>query len=60
VVHVTRQQSGDTHLWTDEFAFLGRPGQQDIQTDLFYDYRTNVASYPAWQDWLRHSWLLPD
>jgi pimeloyl-ACP methyl ester carboxylesterase len=20
---------------------------------LFYDYRTNVASYPAWQDWLR-------
>jgi pimeloyl-ACP methyl ester carboxylesterase len=34
-------------------AFLGRPGQQDIQTDRFYDYRTNVASYPAWQDWLR-------
>ena len=28
-------------------------GQQDIQTDLFYDYRTNVASYTAWQDWLR-------
>ena len=25
----------------------------DIQTDLFYDYRTNVASYPAWQQWLR-------
>ena len=21
--------------------------------DLFYDYRTNVASYPAWQEWLR-------
>ena len=21
--------------------------------DLFYDYRTNVASYTAWQDWLR-------
>ena len=43
----------DPDLWTDEFAFLRRPGQQDIQTDLFYDYRTNVASYPAWQDWLR-------
>jgi pimeloyl-ACP methyl ester carboxylesterase len=43
----------DPDLWTDAFAFLGRPGQQDIQTDLFYDYRTNVASYPAWQDWLR-------
>jgi pimeloyl-ACP methyl ester carboxylesterase len=43
----------DPDLWTDEFAFLSRPGQQDIQTDLFYDYRTNVASYPAWADWLR-------
>ena len=43
----------DPDLWTDEFAFLSRPGQQDIQTDLFYDYRTNVASYPGWQDWLR-------
>ena len=43
----------DPDLWTDEFAFLSRPGQQDIQADLFYDYRTNVASYPAWRDWLR-------
>jgi pimeloyl-ACP methyl ester carboxylesterase len=43
----------DPDLWTDELAFLARPGQQDIQTDLFYDYRTNVASYPAWQQWLR-------
>ena len=43
----------DPDLWTDEFAFLSRPGQQDIQADLFYDYRTNVASYPAWHDWLR-------
>ena len=40
-------QSYDPDLWTDEFAFLSQPGQQDIQTDLFYDYRTNVASYPA-------------
>jgi pimeloyl-ACP methyl ester carboxylesterase len=46
-------QNYDPDLWTDEFAFLSRPGQQDLQTDLFYDYRTNVASYPAWQDWLR-------
>ena len=27
------------------FTFIGRPGMDDIQTDLFYDYRTNVASY---------------
>jgi pimeloyl-ACP methyl ester carboxylesterase len=39
--------------WTDEYAFLSRPGQQKIQADLLYDYRTNVASYPQWQEWLR-------
>lgn len=43
----------DPDLWTDEFAFLSRPGQADIQTELFYDYRNNVASYPSWQTWLR-------
>jgi pimeloyl-ACP methyl ester carboxylesterase len=39
--------------WSDEFAFLNRPGQADIQSDLFYDYRTNVARYPVWQAWLK-------
>ena len=43
----------DPDLWTDEFAFLSQPGQADIQSDLFYDYRTNVAAYPAWQAWMR-------
>ena len=36
----------DPDLWTDEFYFLNQPGQADIQSDLFYDYRTNVDSYP--------------
>jgi len=45
----------DPDLWTDEFAFLNQPGQADIQTDLFYDYRTNVAAYPTWQAWLRET-----
>jgi pimeloyl-ACP methyl ester carboxylesterase len=45
----------DPDLWTDEFAFLSRPGQDRIQSDLFYDYRTNVASYPKWQAWLREN-----
>jgi pimeloyl-ACP methyl ester carboxylesterase len=39
--------------WTDEYAFLTRPGETEIQLDLFYDYRTNVAAYPLWQQWLR-------
>lgn len=43
----------DPDRWTDEFAFLSRPGEDDIQIDLFYDYRTNVASYPSWGAWLR-------
>lgn len=43
----------DPDLWTDELAFLARPGQHEIQTELFYDYQSNVAAYPAWQAWLR-------
>jgi pimeloyl-ACP methyl ester carboxylesterase len=39
--------------WTDEYAHLSKPGQREIQASLLYDYRTNVASYPAWQAWLR-------
>ena len=45
----------DPDLWTDEYAFLSRPGQAEIQVELFYDYRTNVAAYPAWQQWLRRT-----
>ena len=43
----------DPDLWTDELYFLNRPGQAEIQSDLFYDYRTNVDSYPKWQAWMR-------
>lgn len=43
----------DPDTWSDEFAFLSRPGQRAIQAALLYDYRTNVASYPRWQAWLR-------
>jgi pimeloyl-ACP methyl ester carboxylesterase len=45
----------DPDLWTDEFAFLSQTGQAEIQSNLFYDYRTNVAAYPKWQEWLRKS-----
>ena len=45
----------DPDLWTDEFGFLSKPGQADIQTDLFYDYRTNVDAYPGWQSWMRET-----
>jgi len=43
----------DPDLWTDEYAFLNKPGEADIQSDLFYDYRTNVDAYPTWQQWMQ-------
>jgi pimeloyl-ACP methyl ester carboxylesterase len=43
----------DPDLWTDEYAFLNSPGQAQIQSDLFYDYRTNVENYPKWQGWMQ-------
>jgi pimeloyl-ACP methyl ester carboxylesterase len=43
----------DPDLWSDEYAFLNSPGQAQIQSDLFYDYRTNVDAYPKWQAWMQ-------
>ena len=43
----------DPDLWTDEYAYLNAPGQAEIQSDLFYDYRMNVKDYPRWQAWMR-------
>ncbi len=51
--YVNRVERHDPDLWSDEFYFLNRPGQAEIQSDLFYDYRTNVDSYPKWQEWMR-------
>jgi pimeloyl-ACP methyl ester carboxylesterase len=45
----------DPDTWQSEYEFLCRPGEGDIQADLFYDYRTNVAGYPKWQAWLRQT-----
>jgi pimeloyl-ACP methyl ester carboxylesterase len=38
-----------------DHALISRPGNPDIQLDLFYDYRTNVDMYPAFQDYFRSS-----
>ncbi len=44
----------DPELWRWEAARLSQPGQRQIQSDLFFDYQTNVADYPSWQAWLQH------
>jgi len=43
----------DPETWEREAALLSRPGQRQIQSDLFFDYQTNVAAYPSWQAWLK-------
>ena len=43
----------DPDLWMDEYAYLNRPGEADIQSDLIFDYQHNIAAYPVWQKWLR-------
>jgi pimeloyl-ACP methyl ester carboxylesterase len=39
--------------YTLDSALLARPGQEDIQLDLFLDYASNVKLYPAFQQYFR-------
>ena len=39
--------------YTLDTALLERPGNKDIQLDLFLDYASNVKLYPAFQDYFR-------
>jgi len=39
--------------WTVDQYFLDRPGNQDIQLQLFLDYRSNPPLYPTWQAYMR-------
>ena len=39
--------------WNMDFRFMERPNARQVQMNLFYDYRTNVALYPQWQRFLR-------
>jgi pimeloyl-ACP methyl ester carboxylesterase len=41
--------------WTLDSALLARPGNDEIQLDLFGDYQTNVALYPKFQEYFRTS-----
>ncbi|NGN69672.1 alpha/beta hydrolase [Streptomyces sp. A7024] len=39
--------------WTLDQHFLDLPGRKEIQVALAFDYKSNIARYPAWQEWLR-------
>lgn len=39
--------------WTLDQAYMDRPGNKDIQVELFYSYGTNPGHYPEWQAYFR-------
>lgn len=39
--------------WGHVQPLLDRPGNQEIQLDLFYSYGSNPGHYPKWQEYLR-------
>src|SRR5438132_1350299 len=41
--------------WTLDGALIARPGNADIQLDLFLDYANNVKLYPRFQEYFRHA-----
>ncbi|MEU0549196.1 alpha/beta hydrolase [Micromonospora sp. NPDC005979] len=43
----------DPDRWIHDETQLARPGNADIQLDLFYDYGSNVALYPEFQAFFR-------
>jgi pimeloyl-ACP methyl ester carboxylesterase len=45
----------DPTTWALDQIGLDRPGNRDIQLDLFYDYRTNVPLYPEFQNFFRNN-----
>lgn len=39
--------------WIVDQRGLDRPGNEEIQLQLFYSYRTNPPLYPEWQEYMR-------
>ena len=39
--------------WIHDQLLLDRPGNNEIQLQLFYDYKSNPPLYPQWQEYFR-------
>ena len=50
---VTDPERLSPEAWTLDSALLARPGNDEIQLDLFGDYQSNVALYPKFQEYIR-------
>jgi pimeloyl-ACP methyl ester carboxylesterase len=52
---VANPESVPPESYTLDWALLERPGNKDLQLDLFLDYASNVKLYPKFQEYLRKS-----
>jgi pimeloyl-ACP methyl ester carboxylesterase len=52
---VAHPESVAPESYTLDVALLERPGNKDIQLDLFLDYASNVKLYPKFQEYFRKS-----
>jgi pimeloyl-ACP methyl ester carboxylesterase len=52
---VSHPDSVPPESYTLDTALLERPGNKDIQLDLFLDYASNVKLYPKFQEYFRKS-----
>jgi pimeloyl-ACP methyl ester carboxylesterase len=52
---VTNPESVAPESYTLDWALLERPGNNEIQLDLFLDYASNVKLYPKFQEYFRKS-----
>jgi pimeloyl-ACP methyl ester carboxylesterase len=52
---VSNPESVAPESYTLDVALLERPGNKDIQLDLFLDYASNVKLYPKFQEYFRKS-----
>ena len=52
---VSQPESVPPESYTLDAALLERPGNKDVQLDLFLDYASNVKLYPKFQEYFRES-----
>jgi pimeloyl-ACP methyl ester carboxylesterase len=50
---VRNKENINPDAWIVAQAGLDRPGNNEIQVELFYDYRTNLPLYDAWHQYFR-------
>ena len=50
---VRRPEAISPDNWLIDQFLLERPGNKEIQLQLFYDYRSNLPHYPEWQSYFR-------